>query len=208
MKVETLDKSLANDLVVRNHYLHRRPNNGFSFGLYDDVLIGCVVFGVPASRHLQKSVCPSNPDLVIELNRLWVDDAAPRNTESFFVAQALKKLPAFLVVSYADTAQGHTGIVYRALSFNYAGWTDMERKTPRYDYIPSNGAHTREAFRGGAPNWERKVRRKPKAKYWTSTGTRREKRHLESLCGWPKLDWNTYPVPIHHTHVPNPKELS
>ena len=45
-------------------------------------------------------------------------------------------LPPRIVVSYADPLWGHYGYIYRALNFRYAGWTDMERKTPRYDYIP------------------------------------------------------------------------
>jgi len=131
-----LDKKIANELIVRHHYLHRRPPNAHSFGLVDleGMVLGAVIFGTPASRHLQMGACPSDPSLVIELNRLWVDDACPRNSESFFVSRALKQLPPLIVVSYADTAWQHVGTIYRALNFHYAGWTDMERKTPRYDY--------------------------------------------------------------------------
>ena len=123
-----------------------------------------MTFGFPASRHLQKSVCPADPDCVIELNRLWCHDDCPRNTESFFVSRALRALPPLLVVSYADTAWDHTGIIYRALNFHYAGWTDMDRKTPRYDYIPPDGLHTRDSFRGGEAKWTHRVRRKPLAR--------------------------------------------
>lgn len=201
--VGELDKHTANEMVVRHHYLHRRPSNQFSFGLFaenGDVL-GAVVFGTPASRHMQLSVCPSNPDVVIELNRLWVHDSCPRNSESFFVARALAALPPLLVVSYADTAWGHVGIIYRALGFNYAGWTDMDRKTPRYDYIPPDGLHTREAFRGGVAKWTHRVRRKPKAKYWRATGDRRDRRNLSRMCAWPSLDWDRFPVPTEHVHL-------
>lgn len=202
-RVAGLDKRTANELVVRHHYLHRRPSNRFSFGLFGDQgdLVGAVVFGTPASRHMQQSVCPSDPDRVLELNRLWVHDSGPRNTESFFVAQALRALPPFLVVSYADTAWGHVGTIYRALNFRYAGWTDMDRKTPRYDYIPPDGLHTRESFRGGEAKWTHRVRRKPKAKYWIATGDRRERHALERVCAWPRLDWATYPVPSEHVHL-------
>lgn len=34
---------------------------------------------VQASRHLQVGACPSDPSLVLELNRLWVHDRMPRN---------------------------------------------------------------------------------------------------------------------------------
>lgn len=200
--VEALDSKTSAELVVRHHYLHRKPPISYSYGLFiGSRIVGVVTFGTPASRHLQKSVCPARPDCVIELNRLWCHDDCPRNSESYFVSNCLAVLPPLLVVSYADTAHGHTGIVYQALNFNYAGWTDMERKTPRFDYIAPEGRHTRDSFRGGQAQWVDRIRRKPKAKYWLATGDRRERRRLDSLCGWPKLDWHEYPVPTEHVHL-------
>jgi hypothetical protein len=108
--VGNISKTTANELVVRHHYLHRKPHNAYSFGLFGangDVLGACI-FGTPASRHLQQGMCPTDPGRVVELNRLWVHDSCPRNTESFFVARALHALPALLIVSYADTAWGTT----------------------------------------------------------------------------------------------------
>jgi hypothetical protein len=162
----------------------------FAFGLYDEEeLVGVCTFGVPASREAQKSVCPSDPGLALELNRLWVHDRMPRNTESWFVSRCLAALPPRLIFSYADTREGHAGYIYRALNFTWAGWTDMDRKTPRFDYIVP-GKHTREAFRSGLGANAVKVRRKPKHKYWTTTGDRRDKRRLVRLCGWPTLKWS------------------
>lgn len=194
MEIRPIDSRTAADLVIKNHYLHRRPPISYAFGLYsDDELVGVVTFGTPASRHLQKSACPSDPSKVIELNRLWVDDVMPRNTESWFVSRALKLLPPRIVVSYADPVHGHLGFIYRALNFNYAGWTDMERKTPRFDYIPLDPtAHTREAFRTG---YSERRRRIAKVKYWLTTGTPAQRRKLRDLCGWPTYDWRTMPPP-------------
>ncbi len=185
MLVTILSSSEARSVVEREHYLHRKPPVSFAFGLYAPELVGVVTFGVPASHHLMKSACPSSPASVLELNRLWVHDRMPRNTESWFVARALKQLPPRIIVSYADTKQGHDGCVYRAMNFYYSGWTDMERKTPRFDYeVP--GKHSRDAFRSG--NFTR-VRRQPKHKYWTVTGDKRARRLLEKSAGWPKLKW-------------------
>jgi hypothetical protein len=181
-------------MVVDHHYLHRRPPISFAHGVeLDGRLLGVVTYGVPASRHLQKSACPSRPDLVLELNRLWLNDALPKNSESWFVSRSLRMLPPRIVVSYADPLHGHLGYIYRALNFDYAGWTDMERRTPRYDYIPLDPtAHTREAFRSG---YSKRARRVSKVKYWTVTGSRSDKRHLRRLCGWPSLDWRADPPP-------------
>lgn len=183
-------------LIVDNHYLHRKAPTSYAFGIYKGPkLMGAVTFGTPASRHLQKSACPSDPSLVLELNRLWTEDSLPKNSESWFVSRAMKELPPRIVVSYADPKAGHYGYIYRALNFQYAGWTDMERKTPRFDYIPIDPTkHTREAFRTG---YAYKVRRVPKVKYWKATGNRAERKALHRLCGWPSLDWKAQPPPIY-----------
>jgi hypothetical protein len=185
-------------LLLGHHYARRVPSISFAFGLWmDGEMVGVVTFGAPASRHLQVGACPANPGAVIELNRLCVLDHVPRNAASWLIARALKMLPPYIVVSYADTVQGHMGFVYRAANFYYAGWTDMERKTPRYDYIVP-GKHTRQAFRDGERQFTEKVRRRPKVKYWTVTGNRKERRDLERACGWPKLDWREAPPPSEH----------
>lgn len=192
--ITTLDSRTAARLVVAKHYLHRRPPISHAFGLYlHGELLGAVTYGTPASRHLQMGACPSDPGKVIELNRLWLDDALPANSESWFVSRTLHMLPPRIVVSYADPVWGHFGYIYRALNFRYAGWTDMDRKTPRYDYLPADPTtHTRDAFRNG---YVRKRRRIAKVKYWTVTGNRTERRELIRLCGWPQYDWNLMPPP-------------
>jgi len=129
---------------------------------------------------------------VLELNRLWVHDAAPKNTETWFLARALNMLPPRIILSYADTSAGHVGYVYRAANFNYGGWTDMDRKTPRFDYV-APGKHSRDAFRNGFVS---RVRRKPKIRYWTVTGTRRERKTLAAMCKWPTYDWRILPPPM------------
>lgn len=194
LRVERVTSQVALKLLVAHHYLHRKTSVSFAFGLYrGPKLVGAVTFGTPPSRHLQMSACPSDPSLTVELNRLWTEDDLPKNTESWFVSRALKMMPPRIVVSYADPKFGHFGYIYRALNFHYAGWTDMDRKTPRYDYIPLDPTqHTREAFRTG---YAYKVRRVAKVKYWIATGNRAERKALERLCGWPKLDWRELPPP-------------
>ena len=200
LRIATLGARHAAQLVVAKHYLHRRPPISHAFGVYrHGDLMGAVTYGTPASRHLQMGACPSDPSLVIELNRLWLDDSLPRNSESWFVSRTLKMLPPRIVVSYADPLHGHVGYIYRALNFHYAGWTDMDRKTPRYDYLPADPTtHTRDAFRNG---YVTKRRRVAKVKYWITTGTPSERRNLVKLCGWPRYDWREMPPPVHFGEV-------
>jgi hypothetical protein len=195
LTVAVLDPFTAGQLVKTHHYLRRVPPVSHAYGLYRDAeLWGAVTYGIPASRNLQQSACPTDPDKVLELNRLWVHDDFGPNTESWFVSRSLRLLPPRIVVSYADPVHGHLGYIYRALNFRYAGWTDMERKTPRLDYIPHNPAHhTREAMRSGYASTRRRI---AKVKYWTVTGDRADRRHLTRLCGWPSYDWRTMPPPV------------
>ena len=191
-----LESSLAREIAKNEHYLHRAPQVKKAFGLVQGGhVVGIITYGVPASRHLQVGACPDDPSLVIELNRMWVSDEMPRNTESSFITSTLKQLGRYIVVSYADTSFGHTGTVYRASNFHYAGWTDMDRKTPRYDYIPVNGGHSRNATRANGGGIALKVRRKPKIKYWIVAGSKTDKKVLTSKMKWPVMDYSTCPPP-------------
>ena len=169
-------------VVVEHHYLHRRPPTSYAFGLFDeDEVVGVVIFGTPASRESQKSACPSDPSLVQELTRLWIHDDQPRNTASWFLSRAMKLLPPFIIISYADTAAGHDGTVYRAANFFYDGRTDAKRKL--YDYVlPGVNRHSR-TIKWGTPGAV-KIERSPKHRYWTVTGDRRDRRRLTALCAW------------------------
>jgi hypothetical protein len=56
----------------------------------------------------------------LELNRLTCESVP--NLASILVARSLRLLPTpSIVVSYADTGQGHVGYVYQATNFLYTG---------------------------------------------------------------------------------------
>lgn len=84
----------AMEMVVGRHYLHRKTSISYALGLFvEGEMVGVCTFGCPPSRHLQMGACPTDPSLVIELNRLWVSDDMARNTESWFISKALRFLP-------------------------------------------------------------------------------------------------------------------
>ena len=196
--------TVALDYAVKYHYLHRRAHVKYSYGLtVGNVIQGIITFGYPASRHVQVSACSRNPGIVLELNRLWVADELPRNSETWFIARALALLPPRIIISYADTSYGHFGKVYQACNFHYAGWSCMERKTPKRDRLVSE-KHYRHA-KGGIET--PMVTRSTKIKYWTVTGNRSDRRRLERLCDWPSLSWHEYPPPSEHYHL-NPALIS
>ena len=128
--------------ILQKHYAKRLPSISYAFGLYvDNELRGIVTYGIPASNALCEGVCGvENKSLVIELNRLCLQDNT-KNEASFLVANSIKLLPKpMVIVSYADTAQGHVGYVYQATNFLFTGTTKE-----RTDMFAGEGKHSRHA---------------------------------------------------------------
>jgi hypothetical protein len=131
--IAPLGYDAAMSLVVENHYLHRKCPCEKAFGLFskkekssglfaDERLCGCVVYGTPSSAPLRKGICgESESDNVLELTRLWIEDGTPSNVESYLIGNTLKKLHKEIIVSYAEIAQGHTGVIYQATNWIYTG---------------------------------------------------------------------------------------
>lgn len=123
--IERIDYKTAMEIVVANHYLHRKAPCSFAFGLFckeSKNLIGVIIYGTPSSSSLRKGVCGiEEKDNVIELTRLWIKDGTPKNTESFLIGNTIGKVDKEIIVSYAEIQQGHTGIVYQATNWIYTG---------------------------------------------------------------------------------------
>jgi Ni,Fe-hydrogenase III small subunit len=109
--------------LLEKHYAKRIPQIMFAFGLYDDnKLKGVITYGIPASPSLCMGICGKEySNKVLELNRLCLMENN-KNESSFLVANSIKLLPKpTIVVSYADTSQGHVGYVYQSTNFLYTG---------------------------------------------------------------------------------------
>lgn len=70
---------------------------------------------------MRAGICgPEYAGNVLELNRLCCENS--KNIASRLVGASLKMLPKpSIVVSFADTSQGHVGYVYQATNFLYTG---------------------------------------------------------------------------------------
>jgi len=122
-EIRRIDYQTAMQVVVENHYLHRRCPCTNAFGLFlGDELKGVVVYGTPASSPLRTGIAGAeNANNVAELTRLWVCDSVPRNGESFLIGRTVALAGKEIVVSYAEIQQGHVGIVYQATNWLYTG---------------------------------------------------------------------------------------
>ena len=159
--------------ILNIHYAKRLPSISYAYGLYrHDEMVGMVSYGTPASPSLCKGICgEEHRSDVIELNRLVLRDNLP-NEASFLVSRSLKMLPTpKVVVSYADTAQDHAGIVYQATNWLFTGTTK-----PRTDMAGKDGKHSRHHL-GDRTN---RINRSAKHRYVYFIGTKKEKKVLRN----------------------------
>ncbi len=124
--VEQISYQEAMDLVVANHYLHRKAPCSVAFGLFHEAdpmtCLGVICYGTPASSSLRKGICGvGQVENVLELTRLWVDDCVPKNGESFLIGRTLRLVDKEIIVSFADVAANHVGVVYQATNWFYTG---------------------------------------------------------------------------------------
>lgn len=188
-RVEPIGSPLARAIVKEHHYLKRAPNISFAYGLFApdrELPLGIATFGSPSSFRINRSACPESPTSVIEFNRLWISPGAPYGAASWFVSRALKQMSPYIVVSYADTSvqdprngHAHDGNVYKALSFDYAGCT-----RPRKEWrLPGKSRNVGKIPGAVLEDVSSKHR------FWTVTGTRKNKKTLKAHCAWPEMSY-------------------
>ena len=125
-KVKSIKKELCKEWLLYKHYAKRIPSIIYSFGLFKEkILVGIITFGMPPSSTLAQSIAGKEySKLVIELNRLVVNDGLDANALSYFVSHSINQLPkSKIIVSFSDNNMNHTGYIYQATNFLYTGKT-------------------------------------------------------------------------------------
>jgi len=187
--VMPISAAQARPLIIEHHYLHRATPSSYYFGLVDpdDAIVGVVAFGTPPSHRIVTSITDDRSLKVLSLNRLWIADSAPFGAGSYFVSRALKDLPAAIIVAYSDTdvfdpryATAHHGGIYRACSFRFAGYSKPNTEWRMPDQGHNVGMSTEGAVRSSVS---------PKARYWTVTGDKKQKRQLGRAVKWLSLPY-------------------
>lgn len=129
MEVVSIPKAIADLFVTMKHYSRRASIFWAGFGLVEDGhIVGVCVYGQP-SPPIQKHAFRERDFRLYELTRLVVQTKT-KNAASCLVGRSLRMLPEqpCAVVSYADTEQGHCGIVYQATNWIYTGATKSHDK--------------------------------------------------------------------------------
>lgn len=127
--IKEIDKNLANKTIKKNHYSKKVYNATYiHLGVFlNDVFVGVLQYGYAMNPASGGSVVEGTGlDQYLELNRMWLSDDAPRNSESQAISSSIKyirgKYPKVKwIQSFADERCGGFGIVYQACSFNFYG---------------------------------------------------------------------------------------
>ncbi len=135
-----IENKVAQEIVIKNHYLHRTAPCSWAFGLFDKqnncTLVGVITYGVGPSSTLLAGVCgPDEAKNVCELTRLWLADNLPKNCESYLIGNSIRLVPREIIVSFADSSAGHIGYVYQATNWIYTGLS-TKIKDPRLKSNP------------------------------------------------------------------------
>lgn len=183
VKSITLDET--KDFILKIHYAKRMPPVSHCYGLINNgQLVGIVSYGMPASNQLCRGVCGEDHKAnVLELNRLCLLNNK-KNEASMLVARSLKLLPKpMIVVSYADTAQGHTGFVYQACNFIFTGTTKE-----RTDIASEEGKHGRHHL----GDLSKRQKRSSKHRYIYFLGSKKQVKDYKACLKYPV---QIYPKP-------------
>ncbi len=127
--VKEIDKDLARETIIKNHYSKKCYNGTYvNLGVFiKGDFLGVLQYGYamnPASGG--SLVTGTEMNQYLELNRMWLDDKAQRNSESMAISYSIKYIKGKLktikwIQSFADERCGGLGIVYQACSFGFYG---------------------------------------------------------------------------------------
>jgi hypothetical protein len=128
-QVKEISRDLANEIIIKNHYSHKVFNNSY---IHLGAFINGELLGVLQFGHLLNNLSVGNlvegtkPGEALELNRMWFDDKAPRNSESMGLSYCIKYIRGKFktvkwIQSFADQRCGGFGIVYQSANFSYYG---------------------------------------------------------------------------------------
>lgn len=132
LDVRPVPASTVGPLMREHHYLHAMPEAAQQcFAAYlDEHLVGGAVF-TAGSRSAFRFLAGADRGTVVTLARFWLSDAVVANGESRTLSVILRWLKRHTawkaVVSYADPAAGHRGVIYQATGWLYLGPTGAER---------------------------------------------------------------------------------
>lgn len=174
MRLELASRKAVKYAVKNWHYTKSVPNVGIAFAVFnkEKEFCGVICYGVGATANIARPYGLQQGQ-VVELLRVALNGKQEQTSKA--LAQSLrllkKKSPSVkLVVSYADSEQNHSGIIYQATNWIYTGFStdsnliiDGQRKHRR-TISSKYGTSSAEKIRSLGHKVE-VIRTKPKWKY-------------------------------------------
>lgn len=210
-EVRRIRGGIGKEYIRANHYSRTCHNGPMTWGLFekgDTRLIGVCAFATPNSENVRRAPFGhGHENEVTELHRLHIIDGTPTNTESWMIRRALAGLvqerPQLrAVLTFADSTEGHTGVIYQATNAIYAGmtgrarfWRDTEGRLRHPRQNGHNITPDEAAAKGWTPEW-----REAKHRYVYLVGTPSTRRHSRR-----ELRLKAMPYP---KHMPSPPSVS
>jgi hypothetical protein len=191
------------DALVRARHYSRRPSifwKGFAL-VAGGKIEGVAVYGQPSAA-IQRHAFRDRNFRFYELSRVVVQ-TPERNAASFLIGRSLAMLEQpCAVVSYADTAWGHSGCIYQATNWLYTGATKSHDHLYMIDGVATHPMTLRDRGITNPKEWAREqgiitVPPKEKHRYFYLCGGKRERRDMAqrlrySVAPYPKADASRY----------------
>lgn len=206
--VKAIHRDIAKQVVETKHYSHRLGIMWESFGLYDDeTLVGVICYGQP-SAPIQKHSFKNREFRLYELTRLVVDEGIP-NGASILISKSLRLLSSqpCAVVSYADSAYGHCGIVYQATNWIYTGATKahdslyLVNGEKLHSMTIASRFGVTDQGRWAKENGIERIKPELKHRYFTFVGDRRQVKAMRGKLAYPSV--SDYPKNEKKTYASN-----
>ena len=139
------------------HYAKAVPQALCSFSVFNDAgeWCGCIVYSLGANQYLGRKFGLVQGE-VCELVRVALNGRHGSTSKAVAISlKLLKKVNPLLklVVSYADCDQEHTGTIYQATNWIYAGLVELNGGTPKFR-IKGKVTHARSL---GSRGWKANI---------------------------------------------------
>jgi hypothetical protein len=174
--IEKVSKKEAEELLLKYHYLKdisKGFKSGYNYGLFkkNDFcplkiggLLGVIIFtGLPVPEIAKGAFGLERNEQqgLFELSRLCIEPVTQSreyNITSWFVSKAIRQFrkdtEVKAIISYADSDY-HSGTIYRACNFKYAGLTDSKKDF----YFADGTKHSRGKIKGIEGEWKERSRK-------------------------------------------------
>jgi len=127
MRLEKASSKAIKYACLNFHYAKAIPNVGLAYNVFNNnnEWCGTICYGIGATNNIA-SPYNLNQGQVIELVRMALNGKQESTTKAMAISLKLLKKDTpnvKLIVSYADSEQGHFGIIYQATNWFYTGFS-------------------------------------------------------------------------------------